>query len=281
MRTYANWAPAGRGAYPLLRQVLKLSPATPGQYTTPAGVCLTLDTTTYPDDAMAFGLYELDTFRLIRRILTPGSHFVDGGANIGYFTLHAAKFLAGHGTVTSFEPDPLNLNRLKAHLAANNLTPAVHLHEKALGSSPGTLTLYHPGGQTAESNNHGRASIYQSLAPGGQSFSVPVVRLDEALGGTIPTLIKLDIEGAEVQAVTGMQNLLVSSRPPMLIIEHNEESARAAGGTPGDVFALIEKFNPAYRFYWIGSRLRPITAAQLAQTNRQANIFATATGLPG
>lgn len=281
MRTYANWAPAGRGAYPLLRQVLKLSPATPGQYTTPAGVCLTLDTTTYPDDAMAFGLYELDTLRLVRRILTPGSHFVDGGANIGYFTLHAAKFLAGHGTVTSFEPDPLNLARLKAHLAANNLTSAVHLHEKALGASPGTLTLYHPGGQTAESNNHGRASIYQSLAPGGQSFSVPVVRLDEALNGATPTLIKLDIEGAEVQAVTGMQNLLVSSRPPMLIIEHNEESARAAGGTPGDVFALIEKFNPAYRFYWIGSRLRPITAAQLAHTPRQANIFVTATGLPG
>jgi FkbM family methyltransferase len=279
MRSYAHWAPTGRGAYPLLRQALKLAPVSASQHTTPFGIALTLDTSTYPDDAMAFGLYELDTLRLIRRILVPGSHFVDGGANIGYFTLHAARFLGGQGRVDSFEPDPLNLTRLKAHLAANHLS--VNLHEAALGAAPGTLTLYHPGGQSAEANNHGRASLYQSLAPGGQSFAVPMVRLDEALDGTAPTLIKLDIEGAEVQAVTGMQQLLVSQRPPMLIVEHNEESARAAGGSAGDVFALIEKTNPAYRFYWIGGRLRPVIPAELARTARQGNILATASGLPG
>ena len=278
MKSYAKLAPGGRGAYPLLKQVLKLAPAKPGVYTTPHGVRMDLQTNTYPDDAMAFGLYELDTLRLIRKLLKPGGHFVDGGANIGYFTLHAAKFLDRAGRIDSFEPDPLNLGRLKSHLADNGCTN-VNLHELALGSSPGTLTLYHPGGSGFDAANHGRASMFQALAPGGQSFSVPVVRLDEVLS-SVPTLIKLDIEGAEVPAVNGMQKLLVASTPPMLIVEHNAESAKAAGGTPGDVFSLIQRINPAYRFFWIGSGLKPIAVEQLANTERQGNIFASVTEVP-
>ena len=48
---------------------------------------LGLDLGTYPDCCMAYGLYELDTARLIKRLLRVGDHFVDAGANIGYFTL--------------------------------------------------------------------------------------------------------------------------------------------------------------------------------------------------
>ncbi|MGH8579333.1 MAG: hypothetical protein ACREVK_04095 [Gammaproteobacteria bacterium] len=44
---------------------------------------LRLDLATYPDCSMADGLYELDTLRSLKRLLRPGDHFVDLGANIG------------------------------------------------------------------------------------------------------------------------------------------------------------------------------------------------------
>jgi hypothetical protein len=55
------------------------------------GLTLNLDLGTYPDCCMAYGLYELATARWVGRLLGPGDHFVDVGANIGYFTLIEAQ----------------------------------------------------------------------------------------------------------------------------------------------------------------------------------------------
>src|SRR5205085_11707458 len=102
-----------------------------GIFQIPDGLRLQLDLRTYPDLTMAVGLYELDTARLIRRLLKPGSHFVDVGANLGYFTLLAAKWTAPTGRIDAFEPDPINRQRLENHLRANNLSDRVRIHSIA------------------------------------------------------------------------------------------------------------------------------------------------------
>src|SRR5687767_1442698 len=134
---------------------------------------------------MAFGLYELDTYRVIRRLLKPGMRFVDCGANIGYFTLLAAKLVGAGGRVDAIEPDPQNRRRLVENLRRNGMGDVVRVHDVAVSSRAATVTLYHPG-----RGNHGQASLFQSVGEGEQ-YDVQSVRLDDLILDA-PDLIKMD-----------------------------------------------------------------------------------------
>src|SRR5881394_4532980 len=143
VRGYSHIAPTERGGFLLARLARAFVPEKDrtGTFQTPDGLRLKLDLRTYPDVAMAVGLYELDTARLIHRLLKPGSWFVDIGANLGYFTLLAAKWTAPAGKIDAFEPDPLNCQRLEEHLHENNLTDRVHIHPIAASSQVGEVEL--------------------------------------------------------------------------------------------------------------------------------------------
>jgi FkbM family methyltransferase len=272
LKGYSRIAPTERGGYRLARFARRFVPQSQQQgiFQTPHGLRLNLDLRTYPDVAMAVGLYELDTARLIHRLLKPNSWFVDVGANLGYFTLLAAKWTAPSGRVDAFEPDPINRQRLEQHLQENHLGDRVLIHPLAASSQPGQIELIHP--QTA-GTNHGMASFYKSLTGEGQTFTVPTARLDELLDGA-PELIKLDVEGAELSAIEGMEKIVRSSTPPKLIIEHNPLSCAAAGYRPGDIFRRLIDYQPRYRIHWIGWRLSQIKSAdQLNSMSRQGNIL--------
>jgi hypothetical protein len=87
LKGYSRIAPTERGGYRLARLARRFVPESKRQgiFQTPDGLRLRLDLHTYPDVNMAVGLYELDTYRLLRRLLKGGSWFVDVGANLGYF----------------------------------------------------------------------------------------------------------------------------------------------------------------------------------------------------
>src|SRR3954466_16277507 len=123
LKAYSRIAPSERGGYRLARIARNFvsEKNREGFFQTPEGLRLNLDLRTYPDINMAVGLYELDTARLTHRLLKPGSWFVDVGANVGYFTLLAAKWTSPTGKVDAVEPDPINRQRLEAHLRENNL----------------------------------------------------------------------------------------------------------------------------------------------------------------
>lgn len=272
LRAYSRIAPTQRGGYRLARLARKFvsRDAWKNAYTAPGGARLHLDLATYPDCCMAVGLYELDTLRLIRRLLKPGDHFVDCGANIGYFTLAAARRVGPTGHVDSFEPDPLNRARLEANLAANNSPAQVHVHDIALSDQQGEATLYHP---TGDSQNHGEASLFATPGANASSYTVRTARLDQEIK-TPPTLIKMDIEGAELSAIKGMTSLLSSNNPPRLIIEHNPHSAQTAGHKPGDLLRALRQPQPRYRARWIGWRLPEIsTPEEIDGIAREGNIL--------
>src|SRR5258705_8911400 len=119
LRGYSRIAPTQRGGYRLVRMGRKFVSQDQwrGTFQTPDATRLDLDLSTYPDCCMAVGLYELDTLKLIRRVLRRGDHFVDCGANLGYFTLAAARAVGPRGRVDAFEPDPINRARLEKNLA--------------------------------------------------------------------------------------------------------------------------------------------------------------------
>ena len=229
LRAYARLAPTERGGYRLARFVRRFRPtdARRDTFRTPHGLTLDLDLDCYPDCTMAFGLYELDTARVMRRLLRPGDHFVDGGANIGYLTMIGAQCVGSTGRVDAFEPQPDNRARLEANLQRNGLTDRVRVHAEALSDVGGTATIHRFAG---DEGNHGMASLFAGDgAAAAVSVEVPTVRLDDALVGTSPALIKLDVEGAESLAIRGMTGLLKSPRPPAVILEHNPETLRRAG----------------------------------------------------
>jgi FkbM family methyltransferase len=233
MRTYARVTPTERGGYRLARfaRRFRSSDTRRDTFTTPHGLTLDLDLNCYPDCTMAFGLYELDTARVMRRLLRPGDHFVDGGANIGYLTMIGAQCVGPSGRVDAFEPQPDNRARLEANLRRNGLTDRVRVHAEALSDVAGTATIHRFAG---DEGNHGTASLFAGEgASATVSVEVPTLRLDDALSGTSPALIKLDVEGAESLVIKGMTGLLKAPRPPAVILEHNPETLRRAGAASG------------------------------------------------
>jgi len=287
LRAWSHVAPTERGAFHLVRAARRFMPASDRRdvFHTPSGIQLNLDLDTYPDCCMAFGLYELDTFRLLRRLLKPGMTFVDCGANLGYFTLAAARWVGPTGRVEAFEPDPTNRSRLIANID-NNREPAAQptrggaaidapivVHPIAVADRAGEIDFFHPEGGGF---NHGMAGAFASAAPSSAKFSVPCVRLD-ALLSVAPDVVKIDIEGGELAALRGMEKLLTVNRPPTLIVESSPMSARLAGHEPAELFRTIRSIQPAYRIFWIGATLRELgSAAELAVISRQGNLLAKA-----
>lgn len=278
LKAYSRVAPTGRGGFRLARLARRTIPKEhwQGSFHTPDGLRLRLDLGTYPDCCMALGLYELDTARVIRRLLDPGGWFVDCGANIGYFTLLAARRVGPEGRVDAFEPDPINRARLERHLADNAPLPQVRIHPVAVGAEAATTTLFHP---NAGPTNHGTASTYRSLTADATDvsvFPIRVARLADELDG-VPHLIKLDVEGAELAAITGASGLLEGEKPPAVIVEHNPVTAAAAGYRPSDLMRRLQAIQPRYRLYQIDWRLRPVAAPeQLDSLARECNLLAAA-----
>ncbi len=276
LRAYSRVAPTGRGAYRLVRMARRLRRTSrwTDDFITPDRIRMRLDLGVYPDCCMAFGLYELDTARWIKQLLKPGAHFVDGGANIGYFTLMAARRVGESGRIDAFEPQPDNLRRLKAHLKENGLAGRVNVHAEALSDHAGQATIHFYQDAGA---NHGCSTLFAESGRPTLKTVVPTVRLDERLAGTRPDLIKLDIEGAEALAISGMTRLLQSDQPPALILENNPRTAEASNTSADEPLRLILGTNPRYQIWRIGHTLtrvdpKPAILRDLGQVNLLARI---------
>ncbi|MFW5682656.1 MAG: FkbM family methyltransferase [Phycisphaeraceae bacterium] len=254
LRLYGHIAPTGRGMYRLARGVVRLyGNELPRRYVTPWRVTLELDPQTYPDACMAFGVYELETMRLIRRVLRPGDHFVDGGANLGYFTSLAARCVGPTGRVDAFEPEPCNRARLIDHMRHNALLDIVRIHDTALGDASGTATLHR-----RDWINHGAASLFGGKAARpdedeANATRVRIVRLDEAIDAS-PRLIKLDVEGAEVAALRGGMGLFDQEEPPWVLCECQPSHLKRAGTSPRELVDAIRSINSRYDVSVIGDR---------------------------
>jgi len=154
----------------------------------------------------------VDEFQVLHDRLGHGDVFIDGGANIGLFTLVAAKQVGPLGRVIAVEPGPV-CSSLERNVELN-LFDNVDIVQVALGSTSSvrTLTVF-----------EGDCAGLSSFAPGitgGVSMDVPVRRLDDLVPPELVRrvrLVKLDLEGAEVDALRGATRLLETSRADFLV----------------------------------------------------------------
>lgn len=138
---------------------------------------------------------EPEVVHLMMRAVRAGDTVIDGGANIGYFTLLLSKLVGDSGQVIAVEPSPPNLKKLRHNLEINKVTN-VEVVPKALCSGvdnavPFYLTAY--GG-------------YDSLTKTDrtiETIQVEATTLQSVTPGDWVRLIKLDLEGAEIETLAG------------------------------------------------------------------------------
>ncbi len=168
---------------------------------------------------------------VVQQLVKPGDCVLDVGANFGILTLLMSKLVGSHGTVHSFEPNPLVCKALTATLAHNRATN-VQLHHFALGAEDGELQLHVPEG------NFGRGSLLSNNGHGFQSRTVSVRKLDDLAseqGLSKIALMKVDVEGFELQVLKGGQHVLEAIRPSAILFEANDLPSR------GQVMELLHR----------------------------------------
>jgi FkbM family methyltransferase len=183
------------------------------------------------------GNYERSTGRLLADEFKPGDVFADIGAHIGIHALPAAKHLSSlGGRVFAFEPGPDSIAKIELAARGAGITNCTVV-PTALGRAPGVVELHAADASTL--TEVGMRSIYGS---GDVIDSVPVVTFDSWAEETALQrldVVKIDVEGSELDVLLGMQDTLSSLRPRLLIVEVIDELLHKAGSTPEEVLKLM------------------------------------------
>lgn len=193
---------------------------------------------------MLLGLYEQDTVALCTRIISPGMTVLDVGAHIGYFTRLFAKMVGAQGKVYAFEPHPENVRLLRG-----NVSPFsnVVILNKAVSDKKGIGNLFVS--PSTKSSSHSLFRQQHTIT----SARIEVVTLDEfweEIGRPQIDLIKMDIEGAEPNALKGARGLFCQHEHIILITEFCPANLRSGGIEPEEVLELLSDLG--FRYSVIG-----------------------------
>ncbi|WP_243408018.1 FkbM family methyltransferase [Frankia canadensis] len=164
-------------------------------------------------------------------ILGPGDCCYDVGANVGIYTLWAAGRVGRTGEVHAFEPVPQTRATL-ARLVGQNALTQVRLSSAAVAATAGTVGLrIYPG-------SSGLAhQVFDGAAP---ELTVPATTLDQhAARHRPPDLVKIDVEGFELDVLRGAGELLRVHRPALLLEMLPSHLARRGGDRQGELVALL------------------------------------------
>jgi len=147
------------------------------------------------------------------RHLKPGMAVFDIGANVGFYTLLASVLVGPSGRVVAFEPLPRNLGFLHGHVSRNR-RDNVRIIEAAVAEVPGEATF--------EDVAHGSMARLSTRG----SIRVKVVALDDLTDrGEIPEpqMMKIDVEGAEIEVLKGATRLIQRARPTLFLSTHGAD----------------------------------------------------------
>jgi FkbM family methyltransferase len=206
------------------------------------------------------GFHELHELLFLNEFLKSGMVVADAGANMGMFTVFAARRV-NHGKVISFEPVPSVFQRLQANIQINDFKNVIAL-QTGLSDKYGKLPIYE-----IEGDNEGLSTLYPGALKKSNVTEVEVKPLDEilrALEVQNLELIKMDIEGGELPALKGAAETIRKFRP-VVLIEINTRSYEAAGYKPADVYDFFKNEN--YLPHRIGKTGKLIRETECSEFN--------------
>ena len=195
--------------------------------------------------------------------LRAGSTYVDVGSNRGQVLREAVR-VAPSARHVAFEPIPALAAEIKREL------PTVDCRELALGASSGSARFCHFTKLDGWSGLRRNPEISDERgAP--EYIDVTVSTLDEQLPALGPAVVKVDVEGAELQVLEGGRGLLSGSRP-LLIFEHVAEAARIYDSASTALWDLLSELG--YTVFAVTGE-GPFTRTAFSQADGVVNWLAS------
>lgn len=177
-----------------------------------------------------FKLFDYEDSVFLLHHLKQNDLFVDVGANVGHYTMLAAGICGAE--VIAFEPIPSTFLKLKKNLELNNLTQKVTAYNIGIGEEDAILNF--------TKNNDVMNSV--ALEHETDVVKVHVKKIDDLLKDTIPTLLKIDVEGYEYFVLKGGSNILMNEKLKYIIIELNSSTLKF-GHTNQEIYEFLLSFN--------------------------------------
>lgn len=159
----------------------------------------------------------------------------DIGASVGLYSLHSAKICK---KVISFEPDKEIFERLNYNILINNLNNKIKLFNLAIGNIDGEIDFYTDG-------VIGNSPSIKDLKRHHNSKKVLINKIDTLIDNNFekPTILKIDIEGAEYEAIQGATNLLSSdTKPRIIFIEIHPQFLKAFATSENKIINSLKEF---------------------------------------
>jgi FkbM family methyltransferase len=215
-----------------------------------------------PEVALRGSEQEVETILWLRSVVKPGMTVIDVGANVGQMTLEMAHLVGEKGRVIAIEPGPGNLEVLRRHVDGNGFSERVTVIAAACcAKHGGSMDLDIP----AQSENEvGSRFQLNGIGIGKNPLSVgcPTIKLKVAtvsLDGIIedlrlhPLVLKIDVEGAELEVLRGARNLLHSCQPDMSVGFH-PFAFEQPSFAQSEIIAMLQKegltFGPSENEAW-------------------------------
>jgi FkbM family methyltransferase len=191
-------------------------------------------------DVCLTGRYEPQETDLLQQFLRPGMTFVDVGANWGYFTL-AGGFLVGwRGRVVSVEADPAAVRAIRDNCFHNHLDWVSVVGAAAMDRSC-SLQFQSYDARATDSGNYGIATT-TTVVRNARPLEVQGRALDDILdeaGVKRVDLLKMDIEGGEGRALTGLHRRLSAGCVERILLEVHPQHLLDQGSSPDQVIRQL------------------------------------------
>ncbi len=168
----------------------------------------------YWEGGLLTGYPELGVQEVLAEQLKPGDCLYDIGAHIGYYSLLAGRLVGPTGSVVAVEPDPDNIAVLRENIARNGIRN-IAVVQAAASNQVGTIIFQRGADYPSRMSGH---MVDSAVAPASGDFlSSPSVTLD-LLGQThqVPSVIKIDVEGNELQVLEGACDLITTYKPVLI-----------------------------------------------------------------
>ena len=222
-------------------------------------------------EMLYFDQFEPETRCFLDAYLRPGDVFLDIGANVGLYTVAAARIVGGGGEIHAFEPCSQTFSRLEKNVRLNAL-PRVSCHRLALSDTNAEAQLSIAKDGFDAWNSLGKPYMGED---GGQE-TVQTVTLDSfvaqhRLAGRI-TAMKIDVEGWENQVLAGAEQLLSAENAPVLCVEFTEQAAQLAGSSCDALYRTLEKFG--FQMFTVGDTPESVIPFALCDPFPNVNLLA-------
>lgn len=195
------------------------------------------------------GLHEFDDMGFVLHFLRSDDLFLDIGANVGTYTVLAAGVTGS--SVMAFEPIPTTHARLLSNLQVNSLNSRVVALNIGLGAESGYLVF----SADLDAENH----VLQTDMPiEGEITRGNVDSLDNVLGGRMPTMIKIDVEGFETEVIRGGALTFNSPSLMAVLIELNGSGQRYGFSEKAIHDSFVDRGFSPYRYDPFERSLNPI-----------------------